>query len=351
MFALLVILIILGIILEVVSLKRDLTRVEIGCAVSATCTEPGATFGVQTIITNNSLLPVSYMEIRKVYPLVMEVPENLTLQRGYDGLHVKFVCRMGGRSRKNLVMETSIRKRGLHSFRGDSVGFGDFLGFREVSNRISIRSEIVVYPEKLENTDLTEVLGRFIGDITARRYLIRDPILTVGSREYTGREPMKEIHWLQSAHRGELMVREFDYNRHLCVCVLMSVEGIDPWKDDELDVCCSAARTICETLVMAGAVVNFFTNARLRMRAGRDIWKCEVSPGNTQCLLEGLGRVSAHMSDPLEKMLVQAIRESDLDAAFIVILPVGDKRGEKAEKLLRGDTGREVLIINKGVTA
>jgi len=359
MLVILIVFIVLGIILEAISLRRDPSKTELDCSISIGCVEPGVPFNVHTLITNRSLVPISYLAVRKVYPIYMDVPVNLASQELYDGLHVKYVCRLGSHRRKKLTLETSIRKRGVHLFRADSIEFGDFLGLREFENRVSAWSEIVVFPEKLQYPDITDALGRFIGDVAAKRFMIRDPILTVGLREYTGREPMKEIHWLQTAHRGEIIVREFDYNRQLSISVLMSVEGLKPWKHEGIDGCCAVAWSVCENLMAAGAVVNFFTNAHLRRKERNLIWQCQVSDGNTGSFLEGLGRASSHASISLSDLLIYALRDSAFDSAFIVILPEGDARSEEAANMLRSGTRQEVMIIhadeldqlNRGKTA
>jgi len=346
MIAVLFVIIIIGFILEIVSLKRDPDKIELDCAISSPVTEPGAPFKVQTIITNKSLMPFSYLSVKEVFPPVAEVPGDMTSIEKKDGKYTTKVCRIKGHQRKKLTLETSIEKRGVHSFKGDSVEFGDFLGFREYSRKLFYRREIVVYPGKFESPGITEALGRFCGDVASKRYLIRDPILTVGCREYTGREPMKEIHWLASAHRGELMVREFDYNRQLSVSVIMSVEGTSPWDEEELDESCAVARTVCEALVRAGAAVNFYTNARLKRTNDKEVWKCAVSSDHMGALLEGLGRASSYACGSLDKLLKYALHESNFDSAFIVILPENDTRGGEAIHLLRSNTGQDAMLIH-----
>ena len=345
MVAILLVIILLGIILEIVSLKRDPSKVDLDCAISAQVTEPGALFKVQTIITNKSLIPFSYLSVKEIFPSVAEVPEGMTSLEKKDGKYTTKVCRIKGHQRKKLTLETSIEKRGVHSFKGDTIEFGDFLGFREYSKKLSYRQDIVVYPCRFESPGITDALGRFCGDVASKRFLIRDPILTVGCREYTGREPMKEIHWLASAHRGELMVREFDYNRQLSVSVIMSVEGTNPWDEEELDDSCSVARTVCEALVGAGAAVNFFTNARLKRKDDKEVWKCTVSSEHMGELLEGLGRASSYACGSLEKLLKFALHESNFDAAFVVILPEKDTRGGEAVSLLRSNTGQDAMLV------
>jgi len=345
MYALLVVVIVLGIILEVFSLRRDASKIEVDSVVSTNFSEPGMPFNVRTTITNRSLLPISYLAIKEVYPSAAILPASMSSQQTGDGLLTDIICRIGGRHRKRLMIEVVIEKRGVHLIRGKSVECGDFLGFHENVARIYHQQEIIVYPERLDWSELTDALGSFFGDIASKRFLIRDPVLTAGCREYTGREPMKEIHWPKSAHRGELMVREFEYNRQLTACVVMSVDGLSALDDEELDRCCAAARTICETLVKKGVSVSFFTNSRLKRKDERGVWKCEVSLGHAGGLLEGLGRVSSYACCPVDKLLESAHHQSTLDAAFVVIVPACESRGEEAANRLRHRTGREVLLV------
>ena len=346
MLPLFILIVAIGIILEAVSLRRDPSKVELENHISSGVTEPGAPFELQATITNKSRVPISYLMIREVYPPAAEIPDGMMFQEKNDGLHVENVCRIKSRQRKKLIFETSIKKRGVHMFKGSSMEFGDFLGFNEISKNVSIQKEIVVYPERIEYPSLNDALANYCGDIAAKRYLIRDPILTIGCREYTGREPMKDIHWLQSARRGELMVREFEYNRQLSVNVILSVEGISSSDDEGLDACCAAARTICERLLDKGVPVSFFTNALLRNKGRQEIWKCDISLGHTGELLEGLGRVSYLACTSLDRLLEYAHRENDSDAAFIVILLAGGEYEEKAINRLKSNTNQEVLVVN-----
>ena len=141
------------------------------------------------------------------------------------------------------------------------------------------------------------------------------------------------------------MVREFDYNRELSASVILSVDGLSLLDSLSLDICCSAARTVCETLVEAGVPVSFFTNARLSRIEARDVWRCEVSSAHTGALLEGLGRVTGYSCSPLDKLLDYALRESDFNAAFIIVLPECDKHGVDSITRLKNITGREIMLV------
>ena len=346
MLVLLLIIVILGIILEIISLNRDFSKISSSVSVSTGETEPDAPFKVTTTVTNTSWMPVSYLAVHENYPEWTTLPEDIVSYRNLHDIKVKKVFRVGGRSKKHQEITVSISKRGVHMIKGDSIESGDFLGLREYKNTVYYREEIVVYPRRVDDDGVTEALGQFLGDIQAKRWLIRDPVLTVGIREYTGREPMKEIHWMASAHRGELMVKEFDYNRELTISVLMCVEGIHPWLDTGMDELCELTRTVCETMVATGAMVNYFTNCRLRGKSSARLWNVEVSSFTTKRLLEGLGRATSYECGTLEGLLDYAVNQNGFDTAYVVILPFGDNRGDLVTQVLRQHTGQEVLVLN-----
>lgn len=348
MIALLLVLIAIGIFVEVISLKRDPDTIHVDFGLSASATEPDAPFEVHTVITNEGRLPVSYINLKEHYPLNAQIPEGVAYEERYDGRHVENICRVGGRRKKTRKLSISIEKRGVHLFRGGTLKFGDFLGLSEIEKTVGSVHEILVYPKRLDMPQLVDALGNFCGDISARQFLIRDPILTIGSREYTGREPMRDIHWLQSARKGGLMVREFDYTRQLSAVVILSTKGVAALEDDELDACCSLARTVCETLAGLNVHVNFFTNAGIFQKRATEVHQCTASAGKMGALLEMLSRVSNHTYLPTDALCRYAASCSDPDSAFVLILAQGDRSGGQAAEELRRSTGQEVMVLYGG---
>ena len=110
-------------------------------------------------------------------------------------------------------------------------------------------------------THLRELLGSFLGDYSVQRYLYEDPVMTAGYREYTGREPMKQISWKQSAHSMGLMVREYDHTVEPVLTLLLNVETAQERKEPVLETCYSLARTVCQELEDKGIKYVFCTNA------------------------------------------------------------------------------------------
>ena len=57
-----------------------------------------------------------------------------------------------------------------------------------------------------------------------RRFILDDPSLLVGYREYTGREPMKQISWNQTAKTGRLTVRQNDHTTDRIAMVIVNMD-------------------------------------------------------------------------------------------------------------------------------
>jgi len=347
MLLLLIVFLAICVILEVISLKRNPAKVSFSLELSAAVTEPDEQFEVRTIITNESIIPVSYLKISENYPHTANLPDGIQRGKGAGGqLYISNICRTGGRQKKKRSLKITISKRGSHMFRGGFMEFGDFLGIREFYKDVYFSREILVYPKKIDRPDITDALGSFCGDIAAERFLIRDPIITIGSREYSGREPMREIHWLMSAKRGELMVREFDYTRELSAAVVFAVDDIGIDEQDLMDECCSAARSVCETLAGLGVYISFYSNGYMTGRAENGVWKHKASAGNMKGLLEGLSRIASYNKCSVNNLLSFAATDGSTENAFIVILPAANAKTDSAVDELRRRTGRSTLTIH-----
>ena len=84
---------------------------------------------------------------------------------------------------------------------------GDLLGLNVSVSSTEGNKTIICTAPMAESDPPVNVLGGFLGDISVRRFIMEDPSLLVGYRDYTGYEPMKKISWIQSAKTGKLMVK------------------------------------------------------------------------------------------------------------------------------------------------
>lgn len=345
MVVFLIVLVVLGVLLELISLRDSLDHVEFDCKPETDRTEPGTELALTVTVANTGILPISYIRAAIDCPLELQLPEGVRYDDQQFSKSVDSVFRLWGRQRVKRELTVSVRKRGVHVFHGATLNRGDFLGLRTTQRQYEFRHELLIYPRRMENSALRDALGSYCGDRIAQRHLIQDPILTMGVREYTGREAMKTISWSQSARRGSLMVRQFDYTRDLSCMVMLCANGIHPLDTETMDHCCAIARTVCEELTERGVNVDLYTNAALWGFAGRDVWSCSASAVHQGDMLETLARVYGSAQCSPMALADVCARAAGSDTAFVVIAPHDSDAVRSALRILHDNTGADALLL------
>ena len=239
-----------------------------------------------------------------------------------------------------------MEKRGVYIFSGREICRGDFLGLHLACDHFNMLRTILVYPPRLSSAALIDSLGSYCGELSAQRWLIRDPVLTIGVREYTGNEPMRTISWSQTARRGELTVREFDYTRSLNCQVLFSVHGLTPDDGALLDRCCSAVRTICETLISAGVEAQLYTNASMSGFPNQPYRTVTAGPNREEDLLDLLARATYLCCSSASVLAEECICAQSEASAYVLVTPHADAKAYDALHLLESRSGMGVMLVS-----
>ena len=334
------------------SMINALKGVEYHCQPSRRLAAPDEVFELITTLTNRSLRFIPFIKMTEALPktAVVYSAEAAVDRSHYSGEagHVSKVYLMP-RSKLVRHVPISIPDRGRYLFMWAVLRGGDFLGLRENYEKLknSNFNEVVIYPQAAAGDYISEVMGGFLGDLSVRRFIIEDPVLTVGFKEYTGREPMKAISWPQSARAGRMMVKSFDYTTELSVSVVLNVEvsgtfesagftelyesGEKTSRLTLIENCLSITHTVCGILEDRKIKYDFFSNIVALGSLGR--W---------DYIGEGLGRASYAAAEPLAS-LIERVMEKQTDARSIVFITAGSETEVRA--LLNGrDEGRGTVI-------
>jgi len=345
MIVFLIVILVLAALLEFLSLRAGASCANVDFVLKESRTEPGEPIHLVTTVKNAGRLPVSYLCARIAFPLLSGLPEGSDYYDDRKNRVLSESCRLWGRQKLTRTVTFSIEKRGLHIVEGKDLKRGDFLGLRMASEPLYQRRKIMVYPRRLESPALIEALGSYCGEMAAQRWLIRDPILTLGIREYTGNEPMRTISWSQTARRGELMVREFDYTRSLNCCILLCINDLDEKDEPLLDRCCSIVRTVCEELALRGVEVSMFTNTALTDYRDAFYRSCTASLGKMEDLLDILACASSLECCSPEELLRACFNDLPEATAYVVVTPRRDREIEEIAALAGARTGLGTMVI------
>ena len=341
----LLMMVLLSVAWELYSLFDGLSHINFPYQPKTLRSEPGEPFPVEIRVSNTGVLPITYLHVQIPLPINVHLPRHALLEylQGEETLDEKFSLW----GKKDIVRkgEWSVQRRGLYQCQPATLRRGDFLGIREAFETIPCREQFLVFPAPLLGEDLEYALGRFLGDYSARRFLLRDPVLTIGCREYTGQEPMHTISWLQTAKRGELMVREFDDTRDISCAVLLTVTGLGLEEYDLIDCMASLGRGVCEFLAKKGIRIRLFTDAVVRGYSTKTVFTVDGTAERMDDILEPLARVGTAPACGLGELKEAARKSEGGSAACVWIAPHENGYVASAVRELEIETGLNANLI------
>ncbi len=344
-------LIVLAVVLywvEKYSLVHGLDHVSFSTSLDKVLVEPEEPFTWTMAVKNDKWMMVPYLRLLELVPQGLkfsETGENVE-KKGIMGL--RSVLYLAGHQKTELSRQVQLPERGRYFFRGSSVECGDFLGIQTSMENYPEMAEIVVKPRPYPHGELSLLLGGYLGDYAVRNSLFEDPVLTIGFREYTGREPFRSISWTQSARHNRLLVKQQEPVADLSCTVLLNTEcRSGKYVSMLLEQTYSMVRSLCEELEHKKISYDFYTNGVIAGAMGN--WK-RIEEGlgaaHLETVLEGLGRMTYDASEPLDTFFMRVLKGAHGGNSFVVVTP---ERTERLDELVAGlaeRTGRKVLVIS-----
>lgn len=339
-----IVVLVIAVALQLVMMREDLDLVEADHCPDVQVAEPEEPFQLVVSLRNRTRRFVPFLQVKEFFdegitPLNGGVPGGVV-----KGYHVSFTTWLRPGQRVKRLIPLTVEKRGRYELRQFQLCRGDFLGMKEQVKTCGRSAEVVVAPKPFPQQAVSDVFGGFMGDVSVTRFIMEDPVLTLGFREYTGREPMKMISWTQSARGNGLMVKKYDYTLEPTVSVLLNVEaGLG--RDEIVEDCYSLARTVCAMLEKKGVKYRFTSNCLLAgTSSAPNIGTEGLGRHHFQGILEHLGRGTHESRMSLTRMLEQEAAHGSA-AGRILITPGVGNEPVQAMNRLREAAGGNLLIL------
>lgn len=336
-------------IAEIISLRHSLDGIEYDCHVSQSIVESDTPVELISVITNRKRRFVPFLRLRENVPDSFDCGAELEILSVTERrAALRSSVYMMPNQRLTRKTSFSLPRRGRYLFLGAELGGGDFLGFSERYQSAAASTEIVVLPKRVDEAVIEALPGGLQGDLSVNRFIHEDPMLTLGFREYTGREPMKLISWTQSARMGEMMVKNLDHTMERTATVILNLDtfAFGTYGEELMEKAFSLARGICETLEEERIPYSFATNAQL---AGGNGLSGEVDDGlgaaHLQTILEGLGRATYEWKESAWALLDRAAMAGDAGRSNIVITPMRSDLEHAGIERIAQRTGLEPKVI------
>ena len=337
-------------LLQWLSLRHCLDGLSCDLTISRRAVECGERFQLISTVTNTRRLPVLFLRLSERIPGELNVElertgvrrEDRLMPSGNRAASLEQTLYIMPRQKVTRTMDAQLPARGRYLFRGSRLTAGDLLGLRERQADFPRFREVVVLPPRVDLAELDSAFGNYLGDISVRRFILSDPRLTVGFREYTGREPQRDISWPRSLRDGRLMVKQYDYTAELTVTVILNISF---GTQSEIERAYSLARVVCERLEERRISYSFATNACMTSAAGAWSYLGDGLGGHhLNTIVECLGAANYDCMFPLKRLLDRAARREE-NRGYLLITPPLAADGTALVRSFEHETGQRVLVI------
>jgi len=157
----------------------------------------GQIFEERFEIQNGSRLPRLWLEVRDQSALP-----------GSQGSRV--LALMGGWQRRSYRARVRLVQRGVFPLGPTVLASGDLFGLFPVSRTVPSDGSLLVYPMMIEVRTFPSPPGLLPGGEALRRRTHQVTPNAAGVREYAPGDSLNRIHWVSTARRERLMVKEFE---------------------------------------------------------------------------------------------------------------------------------------------
>lgn len=308
--------------------------------------EPSEPFKYVSYVRNIWGWPILYIGLYEQFSQNIHILDD-GVKKGFFGDTTKYHFMLMAHKYITKSVTMSIDKRGEYALGRVMLETGDFLGIRSTCKSFDIDKRVVVKPRKAEDEELKEILGGYIGDEIVHRFILEDPVLIYGYREYTGREPMKSIAWKQTARTGQMYVKEYDHTTEMTAGVILNIEGAN---EEEVESCYEVTRMVCEELEKNQVVYDFYTNAKLIDRTGVITWLPEgLGTQYLNNILYAMGRSDGTCLFSIEALLEMCEKKRKSAKSYIIITP---KLTDENRYLLNGfevKSQQKICVLEGGV--
>jgi uncharacterized protein (DUF58 family) len=139
--------------------------------------------------------------------LWLEVRDESTLP-GTDGSRV--LTMLKGKQARSYIGRMRLIRRGVFPLGPTIIATGDLFGLFPVERSIQEEDSLLVYPMMVDVRGFPNPPGLLPGGEALRRRTHQVTPNAAGVREYSTGDPLNRIHWLSTARRGRLIVKEFE---------------------------------------------------------------------------------------------------------------------------------------------
>jgi uncharacterized protein (DUF58 family) len=218
-------------------------------------------------IANRKLLPLPWLLLQSQFhtELQFQHQNNLDISKGQFYQNHKSIFSLMPYTQIVRKHRVICLKRGFYRLNTVSMTSGDAFGLSKTYQTVPLEGELLVFPKPIAMEDVPLPSRSWQGEVIVRRWILDDPFIVAGAREYRYGDTLSSINWKSTARNGVLQVhnRERTADHRVIIMVNFDLnESVqtqisDP---DTIEKALSYAITIADWVISQGMEVGFACN-------------------------------------------------------------------------------------------
>lgn len=233
-------------------------------------------------------------------------------------------------------------KRGFYKIEDTTIVAGDLLGQCQYCDVLKVEDTLTVLPKPINlETDLISYTD-LQGERVVRRFILEDPFVTAGVREYTPRDSMNKIHWSITAKEGRFMVRNNEATSKQSLTVVLNMQLYkgqikEMMEDDRIEDMIKIVAGLLDQTILMSLPVKLIANACTLSEATPVVTREMWGKGHVHELFHVLSRLQNNYTDYFSHFIRSYDREIQSTDLIVVTVFIDEELTEYLlEKMRQG---------------
>lgn len=213
----------------------------------------GEKVDLKEIIENDKILPVPWVRLasRMDPSLVFQKQRNLKVESG------EFLSSLFSLMPYQKIIRThevTCMRRGYYYFREAQVTSGDLMGLVKKYENVEAESTLLVYPKIHPIKELPIPSHQMQGDYFVRRWIVEDPFINAGVREYQAGDSLRSVNWKASARAQTMQVNKKDFTADYRLMIYVNFD-----RDEDIRLPINEEELIEKAISYAASIASYTT--------------------------------------------------------------------------------------------
>lgn len=293
-------------------------------------------------MSNAKWLPVPWLRVESQLAthLHFQKLDNFSVSSGQVYQNHKSFFSLAPYTKITRTHRITCAKRGWYKLQTVTLTGGDLLGLSSTSEQIPLHGELLVYPKPAQVPVHQLPYHSWQGDQSVKRWIISDPFIIAGVRNYQAGDTYKQINWKATAKTGSLQVHQYDFTADRRLMIYLNVDDAEGMWRSVTDAALIErgiewAAGAAEAVIQQGMEVGFAAN--MPVVGTRESVHIEPRGGHEQLLgiFEEMAKLEIERTELFHHLLEREAERGYRERDILMITSYWNEELEKQAEQLR----------------